>query len=415
MGEKLIIRNFGPIKDMELDLGKVTVLIGEQASGKSTVAKVLAMCRYFSYLVMDSRNIVNGRSEFSRTALVEWGLEEYETPETYIKYDCPDYSVVIDQHRISGSSFAVSYDSKSPTESHDFEIDVLIPNLTPRSDRFKELLNRFEELKPSRESKFAIPGDWSIPHSFLTTDVKRVMNNPFYFPTERGLQSIFSLGKSSIQNLSDSLYNQFALLDRISKEYNSETEIEPLNIQYRNENGVGYVKKKSEERFYRLSSGASGYQSATPIVLAVDYYSTISRKRTFVVEEPEQNLFPEAQKKLVEFLVDAAVNDKHQMLFTTHSPYILSALENLMYAHKLGNIEGRKYAERVENIIAEKYWIDQNEVSVYALENGGARSIVLRDEPMIDKEYIDSVSNILNAEFDHLLSIDVERENGGKS
>ena len=51
MKEKLIIKNFGPIKSVDLDLGKITVLIGDQATGKSTVAKVLSICRYFSYIV----------------------------------------------------------------------------------------------------------------------------------------------------------------------------------------------------------------------------------------------------------------------------------------------------------------------------------------------------------------------------
>ena len=45
MREKLIIKNFGPIKSVDLDLGKITVLIGEQATGKSTIAKVLSICR----------------------------------------------------------------------------------------------------------------------------------------------------------------------------------------------------------------------------------------------------------------------------------------------------------------------------------------------------------------------------------
>ena len=49
--EKLIIQNFGPIKHIELDLGIVNVLIGEQATGKSTVAKLLAVCRYFSFII----------------------------------------------------------------------------------------------------------------------------------------------------------------------------------------------------------------------------------------------------------------------------------------------------------------------------------------------------------------------------
>ncbi len=42
MKEKLIIKNFGPIESVELKLGRFNVLIGENSTGKSTVAKVLA-------------------------------------------------------------------------------------------------------------------------------------------------------------------------------------------------------------------------------------------------------------------------------------------------------------------------------------------------------------------------------------
>ena len=38
--EKLIIRNFGPISGVELNLRRVNVLIGDPGTGKSTVAKV---------------------------------------------------------------------------------------------------------------------------------------------------------------------------------------------------------------------------------------------------------------------------------------------------------------------------------------------------------------------------------------
>ncbi len=41
MEETLIIKNFGPIESVELKLKRFTILIGEQATGKSTVAKVL--------------------------------------------------------------------------------------------------------------------------------------------------------------------------------------------------------------------------------------------------------------------------------------------------------------------------------------------------------------------------------------
>ena len=81
MKEKLIIKNFGPIKSVDLDLGKITVLIGEQATGKSTVAKVLSICRYFSYII-DFSEQRERLSEFSNNlqfmkGLKDWGVDDY--------------------------------------------------------------------------------------------------------------------------------------------------------------------------------------------------------------------------------------------------------------------------------------------------------------------------------------------------
>ena len=35
------INNFGPVKNARIELHRLTVLIGEQASGKSTIAKLI--------------------------------------------------------------------------------------------------------------------------------------------------------------------------------------------------------------------------------------------------------------------------------------------------------------------------------------------------------------------------------------
>ena len=43
--QKLIIKNFGPIKDVELDVNDFMVFIGPQASGKSTISKTLYFFR----------------------------------------------------------------------------------------------------------------------------------------------------------------------------------------------------------------------------------------------------------------------------------------------------------------------------------------------------------------------------------
>ena len=41
---RLIIRNIGPIKNVDIELNKVNVFIGEQSSGKSTIAKIISFC-----------------------------------------------------------------------------------------------------------------------------------------------------------------------------------------------------------------------------------------------------------------------------------------------------------------------------------------------------------------------------------
>ena len=39
MKQKIIIKNFGPIEDVEMEIDDFTIFIGPQTSGKSTIAK----------------------------------------------------------------------------------------------------------------------------------------------------------------------------------------------------------------------------------------------------------------------------------------------------------------------------------------------------------------------------------------
>ena len=62
-----------------------------------------------------------------------------------------------------------------------------------------------------------------------------------------------------------------------------------------------------------------------------------------VVEEPEQNLFPESQMKNLAFLLEAAnVNDENKIVMTTHSSYVLSYITLAAKSYELMN-KGVKY------------------------------------------------------------------------
>lgn len=401
MKERLVIKNFGPIKSVDLELGKMTILIGEQATGKSTIAKVLAICRYFDYLhssISSNENFINDFNNNFENGLNEWGILEYVNEHTFIEYDCIHYKINgIGIKEKTTKAFVEkndgSFEERDLQKNRNFTF-----NIFEKTKDFSSLLDYMENLK--EESKKGI--FTNIPVSFYQNQVSSVLENPFYIPTERGLQSIFSLGKSSIQNISDSLFNQFAKMDMFNRSFQRETEIKPLDLTYKNINGQGFIKNKRQLEFSSLYNGASGYQSTIPIILAIKYYSEIRRKsKTFIIEEPELNLFPKAQKKLIEFFVENINNSGHSFLLPTHSPYFLSAINDLLMAYK----KGLNNEVEVDKIIKKDSWLNPDDLSVYQLKDGFAVDIFDKELNLIGENIIDDVSDEMNEEFEELLDI----------
>ena len=123
------------------------------------------------------------------------------------------------------------------------------------------------------------------------------------------------------------------------------------------------------------------------------------------------NLFPATQNKLMQYLVDKTINYGNNMLLTTHSPYILTSLNNLMYAYQIGQL----HKEKVNKVIEEKYWINSKEVSAYLLKYDGVQKGVIQEnildkEGLIKAEKIDGVSAILNSDFNAIMDIELNIE-----
>lgn len=397
--EKLIIKNFGPIKSVELELGRFNILIGEQATGKSTVAKVLAVCRYFSYIyIADLFDSFDG--PFVK-GLEAWGLLESVTKKSEIYYECIDYSVTV---KYTSKQVEVSRSKKSDELGNPVIINtqeehyLFEPFVVPKSIEFEKLVREFDKIKPDLSKTNIV----YIPTSFYLNDVKNVLDNPFYLPTQRGLQSIFDIGQNSIRNLSSALFNQLSKMDGIARQFKQETYIEPLDIYYVNRDGHGFIRKANETNWYSLYNAASGYQSMIPIVLAVKHYEQRKRKKTFLVEEAEQNLFPSAQNKLMQYLVEHINGSGSSLFVTTQSPYVLASINNFIYAYNVG-VEH----ESVNKVIDKKYWLNPDLVSAYRmLSDGTCKNIIDEELREIIVDEIDEVSkNIINKDYDRILDI----------
>ena len=101
------------------------------------------------------------------------------------------------------------------------------------------------------------------------------------------------------------------------------------------------------------------------------------------IEEPEQNLFPNTQQEFVYWLLgNMSANEmQHSAVITTHSPYILFAINNCM----MGGLVGHNISmEEKEKFQSHSAWINPASVSVFELHEGGLRCI--QDEDGIIKD-----------------------------
>ena len=212
--------------------------------------------------------------------------------------------------------------------------------------------------------------------------------------------------RSVYKNNFDQYILDFANLYNIASEKISNYPIPHLvNVAFKKTNGFDKVEFNGDSLF--LYQTSSGFQVSIPLVIFFEYFSSFKAGfNKFIIEEPELNLFPTAQYKLVQFFIEKINRSKNTLLLTTHSPYILTSLNNLLQAHITGTKKGN--LRKVSQLINKKSWVNPNDASAYMLlPNGKYEDILDKKEGLIKAELIDGVSTTINNEFDELLRIDL--------
>ena len=142
------------------------------------------------------------------------------------------------------------------------------------------------------------------------------------------------------------------------------------------------------------------------MIMVIDYALKVESFDSFVIEEPEQNLFPQNQCELLSFMASKqSDNDKgyRQFVITTHSPYLLSYLNVLMLAHKLYNNEEIK--DEVASIVPPNRMVDSDNVAVYSLDPEGevyCKSLIAERTGLISVNSLDSASEYIGENYDKL-------------
>ena len=90
------------------------------------------------------------------------------------------------------------------------------------------------------------------------------------------------------------------------------------------------------------------------------------------------------------------------MLITTHSPYILGTINNLLYADRISKSVDKK---ELEKIIPQDKWLPVSDVSAYFIDRGLVTSCMDEAFGAIENEVIDGASVDINRDFDEMVAL----------
>lgn len=124
------------------------------------------------------------------------------------------------------------------------------------------------------------------------------------------------------------------------------------------------------------------------------------------LEEPEENIFPKTQYQLVKWLVrQMNVSEGNTLSMTTHSPYILSSLNNLIQASEAIGKDYRNAEIIKQDILGDNEVIEYEKISVYSMKDGHARSIMDDELRLISQSALDAASDDISEDFSKLIDL----------
>lgn len=110
----LEIRNLGPVKNVDLVINTVNVIIGPQSSGKSTIAKVISFCQWLEKDALFHQGTEHIDLKFAEEMLFGFHkLTNYVGPDTCIRYTGRGISFVYDRGEVKAETLEGFNDGKA--------------------------------------------------------------------------------------------------------------------------------------------------------------------------------------------------------------------------------------------------------------------------------------------------------------
>lgn len=354
--EKISIRNFWWIENESFEISKFNVFIWSQASWKSIVSKLLFYFKSYPEFLSDTLEEIEDLKDDSinRKIFIDNLIDKFESyfqidwmswnQDFYIAYKCGKIEISVSKNW--------KWKRIKIEESK---------NIKSLFNKYKKtLLNRKE--KESKD-KFSQQNIIKI-RSWIFKEFNESNGwLQFYIPAWRGYFANFQTWIYSILEWNkaiDPFFPQFWRFyqnmkrfydNRDPKEikYLDDTLNQIIKWKYKREKSTDFIIHE-DWRKVNLVYASSWQQESLPLLICLtplQFLKFPTNNITLYIEEPEAHLFPESQKYIIEYIVktlNIAKENKNnleiQFIINTHSPYLLSIINNLIlsWEHKKSGI-----------------------------------------------------------------------------
>ncbi|NCS03514.1 MAG: ATP-binding protein [Microcystis aeruginosa G13-07] len=460
--QKIIIKNFGAIEYAEIEIKKVLVLIGEQASGKSTIAKLIYFFKslkydFFNRITQDSnKNYFDIASDFIfpiREKFYDFFGSTFHLPnfEIIFYYDTQNnkkLTLTLNAKKKLNARFSQNLLEQNFKESVG-NIKSLFQQKVNTDDTYEQLINDqakkkygqrllslLSDLFKSNEDNllFVIAGrnaTVSYSESFEKNFFSSIQNSLEENSKQKFQRKIQTIDETlmlafmkRVTRIKDTFkkFNSFdGLIDMYSDNAQGKHFLKAIKTKIEmilkgkyiiDSYGEKIVLDEDSRKYIYLQNASSGQQESIRILQDIFLNLLDNLPALRIIEEPEAHLFPVAQKHLIELLtIMVNQNNDNQLIITTHSPYVLSVFNNLLFAKRV--VEKNPSAKsEVSEIIPEDYWLNAAEFAAYSLGNqfldeeaNYCESIFDSNTGMIAQNYLDTVSEMLGGDFNELYQI----------
>lgn len=369
---RIRIKNFGPVREGNLTdsgwitISKVTVFIGSQGSGKSTVAKLIST---FSWI---EKSLVRGDYD------IKWFQRKNRLKNTFLRYHR------LENYFRSGSSGQTEIEYEGDAYIIKFlngqlQIDGTPPQAyplpqimyVPAERNFLAYVKKATELKLSSPSliEFLTEYDNAL-HALKKPEILPINNTDIEFDKLNDTVNLRGDGyKLKLTDASSGFQSLVPLF--LVSQY--------LAISVRRQS-EGTKEQMSSDEMLRFKRGVEEIWKNNNLTddqkrITLSVLSSKFNKTAFIniVEEPEQNLFPVSQQKLLFSLLGFNnMNEGNKLIITTHSPYLINYLTLAVKAGLLENeLINDESLRTLHSIVPENAAILAEQLSIYELNENG--------------------------------------------